>query len=789
MFMNYFKIAARNFFRYKLYSLINIVGLGIGLACCIVILLWVLDELSYDRFHDNSDRLYRVITEEHHSADITHSAETQFPLAPGLKNDFPEMINTTRIFTKWENMFIKYGEKFFVENDVLFVDAAFLEMFSFPLETGNSEMALIDPHSIVLTEKMASKYFEDEAPVGKILRIEYMGKLTDFKVTAVLENIPHYSHLQFDILMPFHIFNALYADEENPWRTADNYYTYVQLGDNVSFTDVNNKISDYKAKHIPGNEDRLYLQPLPRIHLYSHVKFDVPTNGDINYVYFFLAVALFILLIACINFMNLATARSVRRAREVGLRKVVGARRGQIIKQFYGESLLLSFVGLILSVFIVELVLPIFNNLSGKQLSIGVYSSGTVCLFLIGITLVTGFISGSYPALFLSAFQPMKVFRGKTSLSSTWFKSSGFRKNFVLIQFSLSITLIVSTLVVSKQFNYLMNKDLGFEKENLIYIPVRGNLRQDYRSLKRDFLMNPDIQGVTAANILPTHGNQSPLDDWEGNNGQDKILVNITSVDYDYFQTMNIRFIQGRPYSSDFPTDLTEAVIINEEAVRQMGMVSPLGKRLWGRKIVGVVADYHYMSLHTPIEPIVISLTDRYFYNIFVRIDTDIKGSLDYIEKVYGKYVADYPFEFHFLDANIDNFYQNEKRIQKLFAYFTFLGMFVACLGLLGLASFMAEQRTKEIGVRKVLGATATSIVVMLTKEFTKWVLAANMIAWPIAYFAMKNWLQGFAYRTDIQPLIFLLSAGFSILVTLITVSSQALRAARINPVKSLKYE
>ena len=790
MFSNTLKIAVRNLKRHKGYSFINIAGLGIGLACCILILLWVMDELSYDRFHENANCLYRVITEQHSSGQITHSAETQFPLAPGLKNDFPEVINSARIFTKWNNMFIQYGDKYFVEDDVLFVDASFLNMFTFPLKAGNPEIALRDPYSIVLTEETAYKYFGNEEPLGRILNIDYNRRLTDFRVTGVLRNIPHKSHLRFDFLIPFHIFNELFHDDmENLWRTADNYHAYVQLNKNASVTEVNQKISDYKAKHIPGCEDRLTLQSVPRIHLHSLVKFDVSTNGNIKYVYFFLAIALFIVLIACINFMNLATARSGIRAREVSLRKVVGARRSQIIKQFLGESLILSFIALGCAILIVEVVLPTFNVLSGKQLVVGQYKTFTICLFLLGITLFTGIVSGSYPALLLSAFKPAKVLKGVFRISDTGTRRSSFRKTLVLIQFSLSIILIVSTMVVSNQLKFLMSKDLGFDKENLIYIPVRGNLRLRYPSLKRELSMHPNIEGVTAANILPTHGNESPLDDWEGNSGQDQILVNITSVDYDYFETLDMRMEQGRSYSRDYLTDLSETVIVNEEAVRQMGMISPLGKRVWGRKIIGVVGDYHYMSLHDPIEPIVISLTDRNFHNIFVKIKSDVSSTLDDIKIVYERFVSDYPFEFHFLDMDIDHFYQNEKRIRELFTYFTFLAIFIACLGLLGLASFMTEQRTKEIGIRKVLGASMSSILILLCKEFIRWVLMANIIALPVAYYAMNSWLRSFAYRTQIELWILLVSAALALMVSLLTVSYQAIKAALADPVDALKYE
>ncbi len=790
MFKNYLKIALRSMKRHKIYSFLNITGLTIGMTCFILILLWVQDELSFDKFHENANQLYRVITEQHHSGQVTRTSETQFPLAVALKNDFPEISNSARLLTKWGNKFIKYKSNSFNENRVFFADPSFLEMFSFPLQKGDPETALLEPYSIVLTQETAYKYFKNEDPIGKILQIDYFNKLTDFKVTGILKNIPHNSHLQFDFLLPFHLFD--YSDVADPWSTVDNYQTYVLLNKYASLKEINQKIADYKSKHVPGSHDKYYLQPLTRIHLYSDVKFDSPANSDIRYVYFFTVISIFILLIACINFMNLSTARSANRAKEVGLRKVIGAQRIQLIRQFFGESLLYSFVAFVCAIIFVIAILPLFNNLSGKTLSIAGYRSAYIFLFLLGVTIMTGGISGSYPAFFLSSFTPVSVLTGSLSSMMRRTKSNFFRKPLVIIQFSISIILIIGTLIVSSQLRFLQNKNLGFNKDNLIYIPVRGDLAQNYKSLKRELLGNPNIKGVTAANILPKHGNESLLDEWEGNTDDDKIVVNITSVDYDYFKTLNMKIVQGRNFSKAFPADLSEAVIVNEEAVRQMGMVFPIGKRLWGKRIIGVVKDYHYKSLHEPIEPIVLSLTNRWLYFIFIKINShslDLAGTIKSIKDVYEKFVSEYPFEFHFLDTDIDNFYYKEKQIHKTFTYFTFLGIFIACLGLFGLASFTAEQRTKEIGIRKVLGASVSSIVLLLTKEFTKWVLISNLIAWPFAYYAMNKWLQNFAYHINISVWLFIISAGLTLVIAFLTVSYQSIKAALANPVESLGYE
>jgi len=769
MLKNHLKVALRNIRKQRGYSFINITGLTIGMTCFILILLWVQDELSFDKFHENANQLYRVITEQHHSGHVTRTSETQFPLAAALKNDFPEISNSARLLTKWGNKFIKYKSNSFNEDKVFFADPSFLEMFSFPFQKGDPETALLEPHSIVVTQETAYKYFKNEDPIGKILQIDYFNKLTDFKVTGIMKNIPSNSHLQFDFLLPFHLFD--YSDVADPWSTVDNYQTYVLLNKYASLKEINQKIADYKSKHVPGSHDKYYLQPLTRIHLYSDVKFDSPTNSDIRYVYFFTIISIFILLIACINFMNLSTARSANRAKEVGLRKVIGAQRIQLIRQFFGESLLYSFVAFVCAIIFVIAILPLFNNLSGKTLSIAGYRSAYIFLFLLGVAIMTGGISGSYPAFFLSSFTPVSVLTGSLSSMMRRTKSNFFRKPLVIIQFSISIILIIGTLIVSSQLRFLQNKNLGFNKDNLIYIPVRGDLAQNYKS---------------------QHGNESLLDEWEGNTDDDKIVVNITSVDYDYFKTLNMKIVQGRNFSKAFPADLSEAVIVNEEAVRQMGMVFPIGKRLWGKRIIGVVKDYHYKSLHEPIEPIVLSLTNKWLYFIFIKINPhslDLAGIIESIKDVYEKFVSEYPFEFHFLDTDIDNFYYKEKQIHKTFTYFTFLGIFIACLGLFGLASFTAEQRTKEIGIRKVLGASVSSIVLLLTKEFTKWVLISNLIAWPFAYYAMNKWLQNFAYHINISVWLFIISAGLALVIAFLTVSFQAVKSAMINPVRTLKYE
>ena len=788
MFFSYLKNFLQRTSRQKGYVLLNVLGLAIGMAACFLILMWIHHELSFDRFHAHADRLFRVITEQHQSGQISLSAETQYPLAPSIKSDFPEVADACRLLTKWGDMFIQNNASSFVEDRVLCADASFLNMFSFPLRMGNPETALVDPYSIVLTEEIAEKYFGEVNPIDKILKIDYNQELLDFRVTGILRKIPEYSHLQFDFLLPFSLFEPLYADVSNLWDTVDNYSTYVLLQKNISYEDFNNKISNYKTRHIPQNFDRLYLQPVTSIHLYSDVKFDSPSSSNYRYVNLFSAIAVFIIIIACINYINLSTARSEKRAKEVGLRKVFGADRRHLITLFFLDAFIQAFLALVCSLIIVYFTLPLFNTLSGRNLSVSEYRHIGYIALLVGFAFVIGVLSGSYPSFYLSSFRPVQVLKGLAGTQKTHLRGSLLRRSLVLLQFSLSISLIVCTIGVSNQLQYLRSKDLGYDQQNILEIPVRGDLARRYQALKSELLELPAVRSVTAANILPTQGNESLLEEWEGNIDQDRIIVNITSVDYDYFETMNMKISKGRSFSRSYPSDLTQAVIINEETVRRTGMVSPIGKKIWDRNIIGVVQDYHYKSLHEPIEPIVLFLTDRYFYHILLRTNLS-NQALNNVERIYQRFVSDYPFAYNILDRDIARFYDNEARTYNLFAFFMVLAIFIACLGLFSLVAFLSEQRSKEIGIRKVLGASATSIVSLLTAEYTKLVLIANIISWPIAWYAMTHWLQNFAYRAPLGWQPFVLAGTAAFLVAVITVGYLSLKAAGTNPVDVILHD
>jgi len=792
MFKNYLKIALRNIKRHRGYSFINITGLAIGMTCTILILLWVQDELSFDRFHKNGDYLYRVIQDIQFTDHRTHWAITQGPLGPSLKEDFPEIVDFTRI--RYRGFRFKYADKIFDER-VCMADNSILEMFTFPLVQGDPKTALIEPNNIVLSEEMAEKYFGGENPIGKTIKAD---DRYDFHVKGVFKKIPINSHLQFDFLIPF-IFGRELGYTVDTWNNSG-FSTYVMLAKTTSVENVIEKISDYlKTKPTLEENSKLMLQPLKRVHLYSHYDFDF-RHGDIKYVMIFSVVALFILLIACFNFMNLATARAGNRAKEIGMRKVAGAYKRNIIYQFFGEAIFLSLIALFFAIIFVELLLPTFNELSGKELLLNFTSNPLTLIGLIGISLITGIISGSYPALVLSSFNPVEILKGvggTTNVSSSSKKGSLFRKVLVVSQFAISIMLFIGTIVVYNQLLFMRNKKLGYEKEHLLMSWMRGDMPQQFEAVKNELLKNPDILNVTAVFSPPTYGYvfSNTLWHWEGQNPSEEILFRCNLVNYDYFKTFGLKLVAGRPFSKEFATD-TNAVIINETAMKAMGLENPVGKRLayqdgeFNIEIIGVVKDYHFRSLHQRIEPHILILNTDATQLLCARIlGTDIPRTINEVEQVWKKFAPDFPFEYNFLDESLDNLYRPEMRISKIFRYFTILAIFISCLGLFGLASFMAEQRTKEIGIRKVLGASVPGIVLLLSKEFGKWVLVANVIAWPIAWYGMSKWLQNFAYRTNITWTAFIMSAGIALLIALLTVSYQSIKAALANPVQSLRYE
>lgn len=782
MLRNYLKVALRNLKRHKIYSFINIYGLGIGMACTILILLWVQNELSYDRFHENAEDIYRVVHESLISGG--YSAGTPAPLAASLRNESPEIMHTVRL--RWHpRKIVKCAEKIFYEGRALSADPSIFEIFTFPLIKGDPKDALLDPQSVVITEAIAQKYFGDEDPMGKILEIN--GSLT--RVKGVIKNIQNNSHIQFNLVTPFQYLEEIKPDGIPPWNKSW-YITYVQLQKNANPSKVSQKIADLINKNRPSQktEERLFLQSLTEIHLHNP-----GGGGPIKYVYIYSIIAFFILFIACINFMNLSTARSAHRAKEVGLRKVIGSNRVQLMKQFFGESIFLTIIAALFAVVLVELFLPAFNRFSGKHLVVH-YSDLRLIFGLFVVIILTGILAGTYPAVYLSSFKPIAVLK---STMKSGLKGSAFRKALVVTQFSLSIGLIICTAVIYLQLRYMRNAELGFDKDNLVWVPVTENIETKFETVKYELLKNSNILGVSAA----SESNHGANLDWEGMDpDREEYLesnVYYAMVDTGYIETVKMGLVEGRNFSKDYASDFKEAYIVNEEAVKRWEMKHPVGKQISLNSkrgtIIGVMNNLHF-GFKEKMEPSIIYLSpntpwDRY-KDLFIRIrGGSVPEAISTIEKMWKNVNPDIPFEYRLIDELIESQYWLEKQIGTIFNSITLLAIFISCLGLFGLASFMAEKRTKEIGIRKVLGASVSSLLRLLSKEFTKWILIGNIIAWPIAYFAMNKWLQTYPNRINISIWIFLFSGALALFIALATVSYRAIKTATANPVETLRYE
>jgi len=787
MIRNYFKTAWRNLLHNKTFSLINIFGLALGMTCSLVIMLWLKDELKMDRFHANDKRLYRVMENQFYSGNTSTFESTPGILAENIVKDIPDIQMASQILWEEEVLFTA-GDKYDKEKG-RFVEKDFLRMFSFKLLKGDPATALARPDAVVISKKLADKYFKGQDPVGKMIRVDNKDNVM---VTGILDEIPQSSSLKFDFLMSFEQWrkNNNWAKEwgNNGPRCA------VLLVPNASLANVNAKIKNYiKTKNKDSNVE-LFLQNYGESYLYSDWDNGKQTGGRIEYVRIFTFVAIIILLIACINFMNLATARSLRRAREIGVRKVVGAGKRQLISQFIGESLFVSFLAVCLSLVIVALLLPSFNTLTQKHLAIDL-ADPSFLLIILGLTLVTGIISGSYPALFMSSLKPIVILKGilKFKPSATY-----FRKGLVVFQFFLSIFLILGMIVIYRQIDYIHNKNLGFAKEDLLYMPLEGDLSKTFLTFKQELLKQPGIKSVTSAQSSPLEvGSSTQGVRWPGKDTTKLILFSNNPITYDYIRTMGIQLIQGRDFSPEYGLDSMN-YLVNEAAARKIGYKDPVGKELtmWGDKgtIIGLMKDYHHNSLHVPIEPLILRLHKKswgaYWGNVIIRTEKGkTKQAIAGMEKLYKQFNPGFPFKYYFTDDEIAKNYRSELTVSKLSRYFAFLAIFISCLGLFGLVTFTAEQKTKEIGIRKVLGASVTGIVQMLSKDFLILVLIAAVIAFPVAWWAMHRWLNDFAYRVNIGWWIFPVAGVIAILIALLTISFQSIKAAIANPVKSLRTE
>ncbi len=786
MFRNYLKVALRNIWRNKVFSFINVFGLALGLACSLLIILWVSDELRYDQFHARGARLYQVMENQAWSGiEVNSTQATPGTLAPALKAEIPEVELAAKVTWEQEDL-LTVGDKANKEKGH-YASPDFFRMFSFPLVQGNPATAIASPTAIVISQNLARKYFgTEDAAMGKTIRVN---NKDNFLVTGIMRDVPENSSLKFDYVLP-----EKYYEKDNGWLKEwgnNGIQTFALLREGTSADKVNAKIKRMVQQHDSTTTNiELFLHPYTDRYLYSNFENGVVDGGRIEYVHMFSVVAVFILVIACINFMNLATARSAKRAKEVGVRKVVGAGQRLLVGQFIGEAVLIALMGMGLAVGIVLSLLPTFNTLTEKKVALSV-GDPAVLLVLLGLTVFTGLLSGSYPALFLSSLQPVRVLKGTLKFSSG---AVLFRKGLVVFQFAMSILLIVGTVVVFRQVQYIKSKNLGLDRENLVYVPLEGDLRKSFEPFKQELRAAPGIKTVSrASGNAMSVGSSTTSVKWKGKDPNDKILFSQMAVDYDFLETMGIGLKEGRTFARAFTTD-TANYVVNEEAARRIGLKPIVGQDLtfWGKdgKIVGVIKNFHTQSLHAPIDPLILRLKPDDTYTVLVRTEAGkTTEALASVERVARKYNPAYPFEYDFADQEFERQYKSETVIGELAKYFAFLAIFISCLGLFGLSAFTAEQRTKEMGIRKVLGASVTSIVSLLSKDFLKLVALAFVIAAPLAWYAVNQWLRNFEYKVDVGWTTFALAGGLALLIALLTVSFQSIKAALTNPVKSLRSE
>jgi putative ABC transport system permease protein len=778
------KIAMRNLKRYKGYSLINMAGLTVGMACFLLIAMWVHDELSYDRWHEHADHIYWVTFKQPGSAEF--STYGCGALGPALWSRYPEITHFSRHFGPVRSP-LGFKNKIF-NADVVGVDPGFFEIFSLNFQRGTPGEALNAPDSIVLTETTAQKYFGNEDPIGKTMNFEWWGTWHDFRVTAVVADLPGNTHLDFDFLLPID-FVTRSGMAIDTWDVSA-YRTYVRLGENADQAEVNAKIAGIMREHVPEFESDVALFRARDIHL----RYSQRGARAITYVTILSLIGFLILVMACINFVNLSTARAAKRAREVGIRKLIGATRRQLVGQFLGESILTTLISLVGALLLISCVLPGVNSFTGKSLALRL--DGVLSLQVLAVWALVGLAAGIYPALYLSKFRPSLVI-GRSSTSGGGHPLT--RRILVLAQFAVSILLITSSVVIVRQSHFMRDRDWGINTRYVLNLQLRGGIRRNYRAIREELLRLPHVQAVCITNGSVDKRFSTDEADWQGRKPGERLSMAIHSVDFEYDDVFGVEMTQGRFFSPEFSTDAQEAVVLNETAVRRMGMEDPIGKRFYcplpfepdhkGR-IVGVVKDYHFRSLHEPISPLILVIAPGWFTDLYIRLDGhDLSATMAAIEKTIKTHAPDFPFDYRFLDEEIDGLYRSEAQFGKLVQAGTGLAILIACLGLFGLASFMAEQRTKEIGIRKVLGSSTAGILGLLSKDFLLWVGIANFFAWPAAWWAMKEWLHNFAYRTPLTVWPFILSGGAALLIAGVTVSWQSLRAATSNPVDSLRYE
>lgn len=806
MIKNYFKIAWRSLWRNKAFSAINIFGLALGIATCLIILLYLQNELSYDKFNVKADRMVRVVFKGTVQGGKLNEANVMPPTAQTLKADYPEVEAATRLRQVGAPV-ILYANKVFKDNQAAAVDANFFDVFTLPLIEGDARTAMVQPNTAVLSKAMANKLFGSEEAIGKVFN--FKNDNVNYRVTGVIDKVPINAHFHFDVFISM----ASMHDANDPSWMTSNYYTYLVLQKGYDYKKLEAKLPQVVEKYMgpqlqksmgvtlaqyrsKGNDLGLYLQPLTDIHLHSDFADDLSPAGDIKYIYIFSAIAIFMLLIACINFMNLSTASASKRSREVGIRKVLGSQKAELVSQFLTESILVTAIALLISIGIVWLALPFFNKLAGIDVSLNIADNPWLVPGVLLVGLFTGVLAGSYPAFYLSSFNPVTVLKSKFKAGKN---SIGLRSGLVVFQFFISIILIIGTTVVYKQLSYIQNKKLGYEKDEVVILPGTWQLNGKQEVYRNQLLQDPRVANVSISSYLPAGwSNNNNFFIYPNGNANQMVKTLRYDVDQNYIPAMGMQIASGRNFSKDFGMD-SSGIIVNETAAKNLGWATnAVGQTVTrndndGTKksytIIGVVKDFNFKSLHEAITPLVMVLGDN-SGNIIVKAKTaDIMGLLAMMKKNWEVLTAEEPFDYSFLDERFNNTYKAEQKVGQLLGLFAGLTILVACLGLFGLATFTAEQRTKELGVRKVLGATVASLVQLVSTEFLKLVIIANVIAWPLAWWAMNKWLQDFAYRITISWWVFVLAGISAIVLTIITVSFQAIKAALMNPVKSLKAE
>ena len=799
MIKNYLKVSIRNLIKHKGYAFINILGLAVGIAASVLIFLYITNEMSYDKFHEKADRTYRITADWSNKGDSRiHQLGTPFILAQTIREKYPQVEAITQLSGPLGDVIIRYRDTAFKETEAFCAESSFFDVFSFPLLKGNPETSLKDPNLMVMTKSLAKKYFGDEDPLGKTIEMQASGEKLFFQVTGLMEDIPQNSHFQFDMLISM---KTIYPEPNMGW-TWNNYATYVTLQEGVTQSLMEEKLVEIDKVYYEGGREHIpwiwTLEPITQIHLHSDLVTGNQPNGSMAYIRLFTIVAILILLIAGINFVNLATARSTRRAKEVGLRKVVGSLRMQLIQQFLSESVLMSLIALIFAVILIQAALPFYRNLTGKTLVLSYFGNPFVIPGLLGLALGVGILAGLYPAFFLSSFKLTHVLKG-SPLASRGRGALFLRNGLVVFQFAMSVLLIIGSLVIFRQLEYIKNQRLGFDKEHVVVIHNADTLGSQLEAYMERLKRQSDVLGVTAVRSVPGRGSPNWGIGVEGIERERPLNMNFMTCDQDFADVLNIKMLEGRFMSRDFPSDV-DAVVINKKAAEYFGIEYPVGKKLriwWTEKdltIIGIIDNFHFESLHRDVRsmgyllPEAIDSTRKPY--LLVKISSQVtSGVLSDLRKAWQSMSAGLPFEFTFLDDKVNNLYQNDNRAGRIVTLFSCLAIFVSCLGLFGLAAFVAEQRTKEIGVRKVLGAPLSNIMWLLTGQFVKWVIVANLIAWPVGYWIMSRWLQGFAFRASLSIWIFLISGLAALTIAALTVSSQVIKAALANPAESLKYE